>query len=85
MATNHRKPLLAGVLCGGAAADAQVGGSVVHKALKGGDDAVTEAFEGVDLICIQVLIGIVERTNQHNKEEELKHYRQEASSGLRFA
>lgn len=71
MEIDRREHLLAGVLCGGAAANAKVGGCVVHKALKGDNDAVTETFEGVDLICIQVLISVVKRTNQHNEEEEL--------------
>lgn len=76
--------LLAGALCSIAAADAQVGGCVVHNALKGDNDAVPETFEGVDLIGIQVLVGIVERNGHHNKEQELEQQREEASLGWCF-
>lgn len=77
--------LLAGAVCSTAAADAQVGGCVVHNALKRDDDGVKEAFEGVDVIGLQVLVGVEERTTHHNKEQELEQHRQEASSGWRFA
>lgn len=84
MARGSRGSLLAAALCRTAAADAQVGGCVVHNTLKGDDDAVQETFEGVDLIGIQVLVGIIEGTAHHNKEQELEQQRQEASSGWCF-
>lgn len=85
-ARDCRGSLLAGALGSTAAADAQVGGCVVHSSLKGDDDGVHEAFEGVDVIDVQVLVGIVERTSHHNKEQELEQNRQEASSSSwRFA
>lgn len=68
-----------------AAADAQVGGHVVYNALKGDNNAVHETFEGVDLISIQIPVGIVETTTHHNKEQELEQHSQEASSCWCFA
>lgn len=64
--------LIAGTLCSFAAADAQVGGCVVYNTLKGDDNAVQETFEGVDLIGIQILVGIVETTTHQNEEQELE-------------
>lgn len=68
-----------------AAADAQVGGRVVHGALEGDDDAVEEAFDGVDLIRVQVLVGVVGGAAHHNEEQELEQHGQEASPGCGFA
>ncbi|TNN71718.1 hypothetical protein EYF80_018069 [Liparis tanakae] len=68
-----------------AAADAQVGGCVVRDTLEGDDDAVQEAFEGVDAAGVQVLVGIEERTTHHNEEQELEQHRQEALLGRRLA
>lgn len=85
MAQDCLGSLLAVALCCTAAADAQVGGCVVHNILKRDDHAVEETFQGVDLIGIQVLVDIVERTAHHNKEQELEQQRQEASSRWCFA
>lgn len=71
--------LLAVTLCCTATSNAQVGGPGIHNALEGDEDAVQETFEGVDLIGIHVLVGIVDRTTYHNKEQELQQQRQEAS------
>jgi len=80
-----RGSLLTGALCSTAAADAQVGGCVVHGTLEGDDDVVQEAFEGVDAVGIQVLVGIEERTTHRNEEQELEQHGQEALSGRRLA
>lgn len=75
------RSLLAIDLCCAAAADAQVGCCVVQHTLNGDDHAVQETSEGVDLISAQVLVGVVERTPDHNEEHELEEERQEASLG----
>lgn len=77
--------LLATTLCSAAAADAQVSGRVVHGALERDDDAVEEAFDGVDLLRVQVLVGVVGGAAHHNEEQELEQHGQEASPGCGFA
>lgn len=72
--------LLGDALCDTAAADAQVGGDFVHGALDRDDDAVREAFEGTDLIGVQVLVDKEQRSAHHHKEQELEQQGQEASS-----
>lgn len=71
-------------LGGAAAADAQVVGGVVDNALERDHDAVQEAFEGVDVTCIQVLVRVVEGDGHHDEDEELQQKREEASSGRCF-
>lgn len=78
--------LLAPALCSAAAAtaDAQVSGRAVHGALERHHDAVEEAFDGVDLIGVQVLVGVVDGAAHHHEEQELEQRRQEASPGRGF-
>lgn len=85
MAGGNRRSLLAAALCCDAAVEAQVGGRVVHNTLKGDNDAVQVTLKGVDLIGIQVLVGVVEGTANHNEEQQLEQQGQEASSGWCFA
>lgn len=74
------RSLLVGVGGAAAAADAQVFSGVVDNALKRDDDAVQETFEGVDVIRIQVLVGVVDRGGHHHQEQELQQKGEEASS-----
>lgn len=69
-------------LGGTAAADAQVVGDVLDRALKRNDDVVQETVEGVDVICIQVLVDVVERDGHHNNKQEI-HQKSEDSSSSR--
>lgn len=77
--------LLAGAPCGLAAADAQVGGCVIGDPLKGGDHTVQETFNAVEMIGIQLLVGVVERNRHHKKEKELEQNGQKASRRRRLA